>query len=119
LVETGASGCTVRVDSVDLVTGAVTAVTLVAAGAYYTTGVKTTTVSPAGGLGCTINVTAISSVGLDMYWVRCRILTPPTQIPEVDYVGIVYAGVTNRGNYNATNNIVLSAAKQPLSYSRI
>jgi len=57
--------------------------------------------------------------GLERYWVRCRVAVPPTTMPEVDYVGIVYAGLTNRGNYCATDDMALSALHQPLSYTRI
>lgn len=43
--------------------------------------------------------------GLTRYWVRCRILTPPTQIAKLDYAGIVFAGSTLRGHYCATGFI--------------
>lgn len=56
----------------------------------------------------------IPNTGQDMYWIRCRVVVPPTTIPNVDYVGIVYASSKCRGCYCATQDLPLSVAKQPI-----
>lgn len=59
----GDTDCTLEVATVS--TGAVTAVTIVTRGSGYSTGAgQATTVSPAGGTGCTINITAIQQEDL-------------------------------------------------------
>jgi hypothetical protein len=45
----------------------------------------------------------IPNTGVAKYWVRVRIVTSPTTVPLVDYVGFVYAGQTCRGTYCGTN----------------
>ena len=58
-ITTGGTGSTVRVDSIGD-GGAVTAITLLTPGIGYTTGAgKVTTVVPAGGTGCTLNITTV------------------------------------------------------------
>lgn len=56
----GGSDSTVSVQSVDE-DGAVLTAFLISGGSGYSTGVSTTTVSPVGGTGCTINVTAVKT----------------------------------------------------------
>jgi hypothetical protein len=43
----------------------------------------------------------IPDTGIDLYWVRCRVTTPPTTIPIVDQFWITYAGATCRGHFIA------------------
>jgi len=44
----------------------------------------------------------IPNTGVNMYWIRCRVVTPPTTVPNLNFAGIVFAGSTNRGCYCAT-----------------
>lgn len=103
-ITTGGTGATARVTSVS--TGAVTAVELVTRGSGYTTGTgKVTTVSPAGGTGCTLNITSIYTTQAKDFWTMwsgssrvaltaalsggagniCTITAPKVQLDEVKY----------------------------------
>lgn len=72
VVQAGASGGTLRVDSIGT-NGTVTGVSIVTPGIGYTSGSgKATTVLPAGGTGCTIDVSAVGEDAL-MSVVACRL----------------------------------------------
>jgi hypothetical protein len=45
---------------------------------------------------------------IPMYWLRARVVVNPSVIPEVDYVGMVYAGSSCRGWYCGTASEELS-----------
>jgi hypothetical protein len=50
----------------------------------------------------------IPSIGLDLYWVRCRVSIVPTTTPYADQIAVLHAGSTNRGAYIATRDITIS-----------
>ena len=91
----GGGGGGVRILAVND-TGGVTQVSLEYTGSGYTTGTKSTTVTPSGGTGCTIDVQSLSTMGL-------IITTSPHKFKIGDTVTI--SGLTPSG-YNGTKTII-------------
>jgi len=50
----------------------------------------------------------VPSIGLDLYWVRCRVVIAPTTTPYADQIAVLHAGSTNRGAYIATRDVAIS-----------
>lgn len=53
----------------------------------------------------------IPNIGERRYWVRVRVVVAPTTTPIADYIPIIYAGQTCRGNYTGTQYLTLSNAQ--------
>jgi hypothetical protein len=57
----------------------------------------------------------IPTTGTKMFWIRVRILTTITTIPNENGLDLSYASATNRGHYCGTQYTDLSIANQPQS----
>lgn len=105
-ITTGGTGGTARITSVNSV-GAVTGVVLETAGTNYTTGTgRATTVSPAGGTGCTLNITTIA----DIATVTTSIAHPFKIGDTVTIVG------ASPSNYNGSFTIISTNANTTFGY---
>ena len=105
-ITTGGTGGTARITAVDS-TGAVTAVDEETAGSGYTTGTgKATTVVPAGGTGCTLNITTIADIA-----------TVTTSINHPFKLGdtVTIIGATP-SNYNGAFTIISTNAANTFGY---
>lgn len=105
------TGGTVRVTNVDAV-GAVTAITLETVGTNYTVATQTTTVAPAGGVGCTIAVTSIDFSELAVTPINHNFLIGDT-------VTITGATGTSAGKFNGTYTIIGVPSLTQFSYCSV
>jgi hypothetical protein len=102
-ITTGGTGGTARILAVDA-SGGVTQVALETSGQTYTTGTgKATTVAPAGGTGCTLNITTIAEIA-----------TVTTLIPHNLRIGnVVSIAGAAQAAYNGTQTIISQGVSAP------
>jgi hypothetical protein len=122
-ITTGGTGGTARITSVDAV-GGVTGVVLETSGQTYTTGAgKTTSVVPAGGTGCTLNITTVAEIAtvatVANHLFRIGDTVTIAGAAQADYNGaktIISQGVTGPAS-TTFSYVVLNSPASPATYT--
>lgn len=111
-ITTGGTTATARVNAVDAV-GGVTEVEILTVGTNYTAGAgKATTVSPAGGTGCTLNILAVD-------FTESAITPAAHNFYKGDIVQITGATGTGAGKFNGTYTILGTPTVNSFNYCSV